>query len=112
MCNLYSVTTNQEATLLRWRFDDRRSLIFCRAKIDSGDQIAAKFIQKSPKIGLAISHERSGTVVNPRRLGRSEILPRRLDRRGGASVVRREAVINGTEDLNGKACEEAITSKI
>ena len=43
---------------------------------------------------------------------RSEILPCRLDRRGGASVVRREAVINLTEDLNVKVCEEAITCKI
>ena len=43
---------------------------------------------------------------------RSEILPRRLDRRGGASVVRREAVINRTEDLHVKVCEEAVTLKI
>jgi hypothetical protein len=41
-----------------------------------------------------------------------EILPRRLDRRGGASVVRREAVINRTEDLDVKICEEAINHKI
>ena len=44
------------------------------------------------------------------RIGRSEILPCRLDRRGGASVVRREAVIN--QDLNVKVCEEAVTLKI
>jgi hypothetical protein len=44
--------------------------------------------------------------------GRSEILPCRLARRGGASVVRREAVINLTEDLNVKICEEAVTLKI
>jgi hypothetical protein len=62
--------------------------------------------------GLALLHEQSGTVVSPGRQGRSEILPRRHDRRGGASVVRREAVINRMEDLNANVCEEAITRKI
>jgi hypothetical protein len=42
----------------------------------------------------------------------AEILPCRLERRGGASVVRREAAINRTEDLNVKVCEEAVTRKI
>ena len=48
-----------------------------------------------------------GAVLSeiPAPRGRSEILPCRLDRRGGASVVRREAVINRTEDLNVKVCE-------
>ena len=36
---------------------------------------------------------------------RSEILPRRLDSRGGASVVRRNAATNRTEDLHVKVCE-------
>jgi hypothetical protein len=49
-------------------------------------------------------------VGNPGRVGRSEILPRRPDRRGGAAVVRREAVINRTEDLNVKV-REAIAHK-
>jgi hypothetical protein len=55
-----------------------------------------------------------GAVVSeiPGAWGRSEILPRRLDRRGGASVVRREAGINLMEDLNVKVYEEAITLKI
>jgi hypothetical protein len=65
-----------------------------------------------PKKGLAFTCEASGTVVIPERLRRSEILPRRLDRRGGASVVRREAVINRMEDLNVKGCKEAVTRKI
>jgi hypothetical protein len=43
---------------------------------------------------------------------RSEILPRRRDRRSGASVVRHDAAINRMEDLNVKVCKEAITSKI
>ena len=41
--------------------------------------------------------------------GRSEILPRRLDGRGGASVVRRDAVVNRMEDLDVKIREEAIS---
>jgi|SRR6516225_2621231 len=44
--------------------------------------------------------------------GASEILPCRLDRRCGASVVRRDAVMNRMEDLNVKICQEAITYKI
>jgi hypothetical protein len=68
--------------------------------------------RRTPQKGLAISCKRSGTIGNSGRLRRSEILPRRLDRRGGASVVRREAVISVTEDLNVKVCEEAITLKI
>jgi hypothetical protein len=44
--------------------------------------------------------------------GALRFLPCRLDRRGGASVVRREAVINLTEDLNVKICGEAVTLKI
>ena len=40
--------------------------------------------------GLAFDRHWSGTVINPGREGRSEILPRRLDGQGGASVVRRE----------------------
>jgi hypothetical protein len=46
-------------------------------------------------------------LSNLGRQGRSEILPRRLDRRCGASVVRRDAVINRMEDLNVKVCQEA-----
>jgi hypothetical protein len=36
---------------------------------------------------------------------RSEILPRRPYGRDGASVVRRDAAINRTEDLNVEVCE-------
>jgi hypothetical protein len=43
--------------------------------------------------------------------GAFEILPRRLVRRCGASVVRRDAVISRIEDLNVKICQEAITCK-
>jgi hypothetical protein len=42
---------------------------------------------------------------------RSEILPRRPHGRDGASVVRRDAAMNRTEDLNVKICE-ATTSCI
>jgi hypothetical protein len=42
---------------------------------------------------------------------RSEILPRRLYGRDGASVVRRDAASNRTEDLNGKI-REATTNSI
>ena len=42
---------------------------------------------------------------------RSEILPRRLYGRDGASVVRRDAAMNRTEGLNVKICE-ATTSCI
>ena len=61
---------------------------------------------------LAFFRERSGPVVNPRcrtALSRDPALP--AYRRGGASVVRREAVINRTEDLD-VICEYAITRKI
>jgi hypothetical protein len=46
-------------------------------------------------------------LSNLGRQGRSEILPRRRYRRCGASVVRRDAVINRMEDLNVKVCQEA-----
>jgi hypothetical protein len=36
---------------------------------------------------------------------RSEIPPRRLHGRDGASVVRRDAAINRTEDLNVEVCQ-------
>ena len=42
--------------------------------------------------------------------GRSEILPRRPGGRCGASVVRRDAAINRTEDLDVKVYQEAIIS--
>jgi hypothetical protein len=56
--------------------------------------------------GLAFRRDWSGTAVNPGRRERPEILPRRLHRCGGASVVRREPQ-NRMEDLNVKVCEEA-----
>ena len=57
--------------------------------------------------GLAFDRDWSGTVVRLGRQGRFEILPRRLDRRCGASVVRRDAVMNRMEDLNVKVGQEA-----
>jgi len=57
--------------------------------------------------GLAFGRDWSGTVASSGRYGRSEILPRRLVGRDGASVVRRNAAMNRTEDLHVKVCEEA-----
>jgi len=62
--------------------------------------------------GLAFGCDWSGTVVRLGCQGRSEILPRRLVRRRGASVVRRDAVMSRMEDLNVKICQEAIICKI
>jgi hypothetical protein len=62
-----------------------------------------KVIQK----GLAFLREQSGTLVSSGLLMCSGILPRRLYRRGGASVVRRNAAMNRTEDLNVTVYEEA-----
>jgi hypothetical protein len=62
-----------------------------------------KVIQK----GLAFLLKQSGTLVSSGLLTCSGILPRRLYRRGGASVVRRNAALNRTEDLNVTVCEEA-----
>jgi hypothetical protein len=54
---------------------------------------------------LAFGRDWSGTVVQSG--APTEILPHRLDRRRGASVVRRDAVLNRMEDLNVKVCQEA-----
>ena len=62
-----------------------------------------KVIQK----GLAIARKQSGTLVSSGLFMCSGILPRRLHRRGGASVVRRYAALNRTEDLNVTVYEEA-----
>jgi hypothetical protein len=59
--------------------------------------------------GLAFDRQQSGTVANSWRQGRSEILPRRPCGRDGASVVRRDAAINRTEDLNVKGHEATIS---
>src|ERR1700722_2023290 len=48
-------------------------------------------LQSARQKGLANGRISSGTWVNPARPERSEILPRRLQRRGGASVVRRQS---------------------
>jgi hypothetical protein len=42
-------------------------------------------------------------------VGACEILPRWRERRGGASVMRRDAVMSRMEDLNVKISEEALT---
>jgi Protein of unknown function (DUF3489) len=52
-------------------------------------KLSNNIIQK----GLAFGRDWSGTVANSERHGCSEILPRRLDGRGGASVVRRDAAL-------------------
>ena len=66
-------------------------------------EISNKIIRK----GLAFLRKQSGTVVSSGLVSCSGILPRRLHRRGGASVVRRNAALNRTEDLNVKDCQEA-----
>ena len=70
-------------------------------------ELSKNIIQK----GLAFGRDWSGTVGNSGAQGRSEILPRRLGGRGGASVVRRDAAMNRTEDLNVEVCEKA-TSRV
>jgi hypothetical protein len=67
-----------------------------------------KIIQKA----LAFLPKQSGTLVSSGLLTCSGILPRRLHRRGGASVVRRNAALNRTEDLNVTVYEEAISCVI
>ena len=62
--------------------------------------------------GLAFRRDWSGTVLDLGANGRSEIRPRRLYRRCGASVVRRDAVINRMEDLSVQVYKEAISCKI
>jgi hypothetical protein len=75
-------------------------------------QVSAEWGHKDLQKGLAFGCDWSGTVVRLGRQGRSEILPRRLVRLCGASVVRRDAVMSRMEDLNVKICQEAITCKI
>jgi hypothetical protein len=60
-----------------------------------------------PEKALAFVRDWSGTVANSGHPGRPEILPRRLPRRGGASVVRRDIAVNRMEDLNVKIHPEA-----
>jgi hypothetical protein len=57
--------------------------------------------------GLAFLLEQSGTLVSSGPLTCSGILPRRLHRLRGASVVRRNAALNRTEDPNVTVYEEA-----
>src|SRR5260370_1736818 len=66
----------------------------------------------STQKGLALGRDGRGSVVNSGRWGRSEILPRRPDGRGGASVVRRRRRFNRTEDLDVKVSKEALSSAI
>jgi hypothetical protein len=62
----------------------------CRTGLDRA-ATCPHSLQGPPKKGLAIGRNSSGTAVNPGRPERSEILPRRLHRRDGASVVRRQS---------------------
>ena len=66
-------------------------------------QTSNKIIQK----GLVFLCKQSGTVAVPSAERRYGILPRRLDGRGGASVVRCDAAMNRTEDSHAKVCKEA-----
>ena len=59
-------------------------------------QLSNKMIQK----GLACRRHWSGTVTGSGRQWHSEILPRQLHSQGGASVVRLDAAMNRTEDLD------------
>src|SRR5256885_15481698 len=69
-------------------------------------QLSNNVIQK----GLAFGRDQSGTVANSGRQRRPEILPRRLDGRGGASVVRRDAAINRTEISMPKSTKKRSTA--
>jgi hypothetical protein len=51
-------------------------------------------------------------VVIPLAKGACEILPRRRGRRGGASVVRRDAAMSRMEDLNDQTPEKAICCNV
>ena len=67
-----------------------------------GSLLSNNIIEK----GLAFGRHRSGTVVNsgaPSAFRRS--CPARPHGRDGASLVRRDAAINRTEDLNVEVCE-------
>ena len=77
------------------------SIISC----SNAPELSNNIIQKR----LAFDRDWSGTVAHSRAERRPEILPRRLHGRRGASVVRRDAAVNRTEDLNVKGCEEIIT---
>jgi hypothetical protein len=66
-------------------------------------ELSNNIIQK----GLAFGLDWSGSVADAGRQRRSEILPRRLVGRDGASVVRRDAAMNRTEDLDVKVCQKA-----
>jgi len=69
-------------------------------------------MRNGPQKGLAFRPDWSGTVADLGAKGASEILPCRLYRRCGASVVRRDAVINRMEDLSVQVCKEAISCKV
>jgi hypothetical protein len=62
--------------------------------------------------GLAFLLKQSGTLLSSGLITCSGILPRRRHRRGGASVVRRNAAQNRTEDLNVTFYEEASFCRI
>jgi hypothetical protein len=68
-----------------------------------GPELSNNIIQKR----LAFIGDWSGTVVKSGPHERPGILPRRLVRRGGASVVRRNTAINRMEDSDAKICKEA-----
>jgi hypothetical protein len=101
----YRVTMSPGLTIGRHGTRQRTVTIILRSR---RPKLSNNIIQK----GLAFGRDSSGTVVNSGRQGRSEILPRRPDGRGGASAVRRDAAIDRTEDLDVKVCEEAISCVI
>jgi hypothetical protein len=63
-----------------------------------GTKLSNKMIQK----GLAFVFDRSGSVADLGCHRRSEILPRRLDAKRGASVVRRDGAV---EPNGGSQCQ-------
>ena len=68
-------------------------------------ELSNNIIQKR----LAFDRDWSGTVITRAPKGAQRSCPAGSMADRGASVVRRDAAINRTEDLNVKGCEEIIT---
>jgi hypothetical protein len=73
------------------------------ARKPTNSALFARHREISVCMGLRGGAERTRTACQPRSRYRTDLRP---------LVVRREAVINRTEDLNVKVCEEAVTLKI
>ena len=77
------------ASRLAFRSGSVRKAGLCRTGLERATKCPHSMPRAMQK-GLAIGRDWSGTVGQSRAPERSEILPRRLQRRGGASVVRRQ----------------------